>query len=398
MNKSIILVSLFGDYGLDNNDRISNVFNAFPDYNRFVITSDFNHATKCFKESSQSDFIKYIHVPNYKTNISFRRLYSHIVFAFKLTRFLNSCKIKPTFIYCAMPSSLAAYMCGKYCKKNDIKFVVDVIDLWPDSLLPISSLFKLLKPVIFPWRYITYQAYSMADYISAESEEYAKIALKKSKSMFYSYTYLGIDVNKTKILVSNSKFKCIEKAEDIWICYGGSLGNSYDFETLLDAIKYIHNKNIKYKFIFVGDGELKDYILKYSDANQLNVEITGRLPYNDYLKYLSICDIAINTFKESTKVVYSYKFNDYVASHLFVLNNLRGETSEMVNDYSIGLNFDKNNLSQILYEVCSKWEEYKVWKTNSIKLIEEKLETKIIYSRLSMDILRKLNLEDIKDC
>lgn len=71
-----------------------------------------------------------------------------------------------------MPTSTAAYVCGKYCKKHGVKFVIDVIDLWPDSLRPIVAGIKnrLLNLFIFPWKYITIQSYKMADVILGESK------------------------------------------------------------------------------------------------------------------------------------------------------------------------------------------------------------------------------------
>ncbi|MEI8084604.1 MAG: hypothetical protein WCG93_00165 [Paludibacter sp.] len=392
MKNRILLVSLFGDVNTDHNYRIGNIYKAFEGLDRYIITADFNHATKQYKPKDTTSYIHYLHVPAYSKNLSIRRLYSHVVFAIKLLSYLNSLSTLPQLIYCAMPASLTAYCCGRFCKRNNIKFVIDVIDLWPDSLFPISRKFEFIKPFIYPWSYITNKAYSMADYISAESKKYAQVALSKSNTKKWSYTYLGVDVEEMNNLVASSN--AINRSDDgqIWICYGGSLGNSYDFDSILKAIKYIDSKGIKYKFLFVAEGEYADMINSYILENKLNAVITGRMPYNDYLKYLSCCDIAINSFKKTTEVVYSYKFNDYVGLKLFVLNNLQGETAEMVDDYQIGINFRENNLSEILFDVCSNWEKYKLWKENSTNLINEKLNTAMIYNQLSSHVLSEFNL------
>ena len=193
-------------------------------------------------------------------------------------------------------------------------------------------------------------------------------------------------------LVLSSAVPDREVDDEIWICYGGSLGNSYDFGSILEAIKYIDSEGIKYRFFFVAEGECRNQISEYIEQHQLNAEITGRMPYNDYLKYLSRCDIAINSFKTTTKVVYSYKFNDYVGLKLFVLNNLHGETADMINEYSIGRNFNRYNLSQILLEVCYNWDTYKLWKNNAINLINEKLSSDMIYRKLADNIRTELNI------
>lgn len=124
----ILLVSLFGDI-YTNNSRISNIFHYTSNLTINVVTSDFNHGSKRYKECIDNINNHYLHVPAYKKNISIERIYSHIVFAYRLKKFLNSLQEIPTVIYCAMPTSTAAYVCGKYCKKHGVKFVIDVIDL-----------------------------------------------------------------------------------------------------------------------------------------------------------------------------------------------------------------------------------------------------------------------------
>jgi Glycosyltransferase len=389
-NLKIIFVSIFSDISSINNSRISNIYNSFANFEREIITADFDHTLKRYKEKDNFVIRKYIHVPGYKNNISLKRLYSHIVFAIKLRKYLNGMEEVPAIIYCSMPSSFAAYICGKYCQKNKAKFVIDVIDLWPDSLLPISPIFKLLKPFTYFWGLITNKAYGLADYISAESKKYMEVALSKSGTNNYSYTYLGIDLNHFDNLLQQSKIATINSKNEIWICYGGNLGNSYDFDSILNAIQHVDLNGIKYKFWFVGGGEKHQEIENYSQKHNLNVEITGFISYPDYLKHLSNCDIAINSFKKSTKVVYSFKFNDYVGTHLFVLNSLKGETAEMVQNYLIGLNYETDSLPDVLLSVCQNWKSYKLWKENTIPLIENCLNTKIIYENLKNDILLKL--------
>ena len=392
MKNRILLVSLFGDINTDHNYRIDNIYKAFEGFDRFIVTADFNHATKQYKPENNSDLIHYIHVPSYKKILSLNRIYSHVVFAIKLYKYLCSLNTLPQLIYCTMPASLTAYYCGRFCKKRNIKFVIDVMDLWPDSLIPISRKYKFIKPLLYPWSYFTNKAYSMADYISAESKKYAAVALSKAKTTKWSYTYLGVDIEEMDTLVKSSKVVNRTENEEIWICYGGSLGNSYDFDSILKAIKYIDSEGIKYRFFFVAEGEYRDQISRFIQENNLNAEITGMMPYNDYLKYLSRCDIAINSFKKTTEVVYSYKFNDYIGLKLFVLNNLRGETADMVNEYSIGRNFNHDNLSQILFEVCYNWETYKHWKENTVKLIDEKLCSNKIYRELALSVQSELEL------
>ena len=394
----ILVISLFGSYSENsNNSRINNIVSAFWDCEVQVITSNFDHGGKTIKQHQPRMIgnvkIAYLPVPSYKSNLSIARLYSHLLFAIRLKKWLKGLNYKPDLIYCAMPSSATAYVTGQFCKHNNISFVIDVIDLWPDSLIPIMPMRKLVKTLVAPWKWMTNCAYKSAGYISAESKSYMQKAHKVNSHVPASYTYIGVDMPMCRKLIQSSQVKVNKPNDEIWLCYGGSLGNSYGFDLVLEAIRYIHTKGVKYKMWFVGDGEKHREIEQFSKEYGLNVEITGRLPYGDLLKYLSVCDIAFNSFNENTLVVHSYKFNDYVATNCYVMNSLKGETSEIVENYGIGCNYNKGNLNSRLLEVCLKWGDLNSSLQGKMeRLIREKLDKDIIYTRLVEDIKDKLDL------
>jgi glycosyltransferase involved in cell wall biosynthesis len=382
--KKILLVSLFGDISDKNNSRLPKVYSALSGNMLQFITSDFDHHSRMYKKTEALPFGIYIHVPSYKRCLSVNRIVSHIFFAIKLRIELKKMDFKPDVLYCTMPTSTSAYVCGRFCRKNNVKFIVDVIDLWPESLYPVSRFYRILRIVFYPWKKITEKAYAYADVICAESKEYMRVAKYFNPTALSNYTYLGIDKMKINKLLSQSTIELDKPQDELWICYGGHLGNSYDFQAIINALIYIQNKKINYKFFFVGDGEKKNQILSFSSKYNLNVIITEVLPYCDYLKYLSFCDIGINAFKKKTKVVHSYKFNDYVAMNMLVLNNLPGETADMISTYKIGLNFNFSDypLSEALYEVCSNWHIYNKWKENNKQLISDLLDQDTIYKRM----------------
>ena len=351
--------------------------------NSVVLTTDFNHGKKRHYELGEADHENQVllHVPAYSSNLSIKRLWSHIVFAWRVKKYLNALGEKPAAVYCTMPTSSSAYVCAKYCKKHGAKFVIDVIDLWPDSLLPLVKGKAVIKVLLWPWTYLTRYAYRHADVIMGESVAYANEAKKYNREAPVCPVYLGIDVNIINQVKKNLPVHLDKPADEIWIAYAGSLGVSYDFNALLEAVKSIHGR-YKYKLWFVGDGVRHEEIETFIKQNGLNAEITGFLPYEQLLGYLSYCDIAVNIFRDSTKVVYSYKFNDYVAMDCFVLNSLEGETAEMVDEYQIGRNFNFNNnpLSEVLKDVLGNWNIYSVWRKNCQKLIDEKLDKAKIYA------------------
>lgn len=384
-----LLVSAFSNINAGSKSRALAIYNQIEG-EKIVITADFNHANKQYYSSEEMNHPDQVilHVPSYNSNISIKRIWSHIVFSKQIKRCLLSLDDKPDAIYCSMPTSSSAFVCAKFCKKYGIKFVIDVIDLWPDSLLPLVNGKAFIKALLYPWTCLTRYAYRHADVIIGESVAYANEAKKYNDHAKVYPIYLGVDINYIDKVKSDKPVRLQKTADEIWIGYAGSLGNSYDFDALLNAVRSIHGR-YKYKLWFIGDGVKREEIEQFIEVNGLNAEITGFLPYEKLLGYLSYCDIAVNVFRVNTKVVYSYKFNDYVAMNCFVLNSLVGETAQMVEEYRIGRNFDfdGNSLTHVLEETVSHWNEYSAWRRNAKKLIEDKLNKDRIYSVIK-DIFR----------
>lgn len=382
MNSHSILVSAFTNIEAVSNNRTLSILNQV-DGDKMVVTTDFNHAKKQYYEAGEAEHTQQVllHVPSYSTNISIKRIWSHLLFAQHLKKYLNALVKKPATVYCTMPTSSSAYVCARYCKKHGIRFVIDVIDLWPDSLLPLVKGKVIIKALLWPWTYLAHYAYKSADVIMGESVKYANEAKKHNPHAKVYPIYLGIDTHIANKIKNNPIVQLDKPSDEVWIAYAGSLGVSYDFKVLLDAVKNVHGR-YKYKLWFVGDGVRHDEIMSYIKQNGLNAEITGFLRYDQLLSYLFYCDIAVNIFRANTKVVYSYKFNDYVAMDCFVLNSLEGETAQMVDDYKIGRNFNftDNPLSAVLDDTLHNWEHYSKWNGNCQRIVSEKLDKEKIYS------------------
>jgi len=381
------LVSLFVYTGEDDNIRINTVYDLLKDkHDVTILTTNFNHRTKTkhnIKNSNRK--IVFIDVPKYKKNISLIRFFSHGVFAYRLYKYLKQSDVKPDKIYCILPTASSGYVCYRYCKKNNIPLAIDIIDLWPESFVAITPFPKLFAFLTFPWKKLSTFLYKKADYAFSESIEYANYAeLYRSKSRVLP-VYLGTDIERYKILIKKSSVYIQKPENEIWLAYGGGLGISYDFDVILEALLKLKNDKVNnIKFWFVGGGIKQQQIYNFITKHNLNAHITGFLPYHDYLKYLSFCDIAINSFKKETKVVHSYKFNDYILCGLAILNNLKGETSQIIEKYDIGINFDyeNNNLYSVLKTLISNKEHIAKMKNNSTFVAENVLNKKIIYSEM----------------
>lgn len=391
--KKIIIISLFF-YESSDNIRISTVYNLLKERGADVelITTDFNHRTKKKHDINlHSKDITFLKVPRYKKNLSVGRLFSHFVFALRLSSYLKKLPNKPSKIYCIVPTVSSGWVCSRYCRKNNIPFVADVIDLWPESLVVLSRWKKPLQWVTSPMKWMAQKVYRSADFLYAGSADYAEYAGKFNKKTKAIPVYLGTDVPRFRTLVGSSTEEIHKPKSQKWICFGGMLGNSYDIDIILEGFERLVKKGMAdVKLIFIGDGQERDRIERFGRKTGLDIEITGFLPYADYLKYLSMTDIAINSFKEGTRVAYSYKFNDYIAAGIPVANNVKGEMAELVKKYNLGRNFrnSADSFSESVYEMLDKPGLLSEMRKNATFVAASVLDKKVVYEEMLNQLMQ----------
>lgn len=96
----------------------------------------------------------------------------------------------------------------------------------------------------------------------------------------------------------NDLFSELNPRENLIISYFGNMGIAQDLNTLLEAIKYLQDKE-NIKFLFAGHGNKVEKIKKYKKDNKLNnIFIFDYLHGQDFEDALSISDILVVTLKK----------------------------------------------------------------------------------------------------
>lgn len=401
--KRVLFLSAFTNPYSYNNNRVMGVAGIFQakGWNVEIITTSFSHTYK----KQYSEFIRdqkplfsthFIPVPSYKSNISIIRLFSHFVFALKTYFYLKRLINKYDLIYCTVPTNLAPYLVNRLAKENKVPNVIDIIDIWPESFYLLAGKLQcIFKVLSYPWLLISHSLYRSAVILVSASKKYAEFGQQFHKYKVNEYL-LGVDKGFTKKLVAESLASLPFKMEnEVWIAYGGSLGNSYDFDIILGALVELELQKIKYRFFFIGGGVLEDRIKNRIKEKELNATITGRLDYADYLKWLDNCDIAINSYKKGSLVGYSYKFSDYLATGCCILNNLPGETAELVEKYKLGINFghNKNELASALRRLIEDQNLLSFYKSNVKKAVTNEFSKAVIMEKLYTSITNRLGFK-----
>lgn len=367
-----------------------------------IVTTSFSHRTKRQREvtSEQLAKINYkltlLNEPGYKRNVSLNRFYSHFILGRNLNKYLRKRK-KPDVIYCSVPSLDAAKVAALYAQKHNIRFIIDIQDLWPEAFKMIFNIPVISDIIFYPMKRAADLIYRTADEIIAVSETYKNRALAKNSKVVNGVTvFLGTDLEYFDELYEINKYEN-KPSDEIWICYAGTLGHSYDLTTVFDALDLVKKEysisNVK--FIVMGDGPLKENFEAYSKSKQVNALFTGRLDYGKMLGIMGACDIAVNPITKGAAQSIINKHGDYAAAGLPVLNTQESEEyRNLVSSYNMGLNCNNNDpidLAEKLVVLLKNVEMRIEMGINSRKLAEEKFDRRNSYKRILKTITKTPN-------
>lgn len=368
----ILIVSLF--YHPDMPSRTHMAYDYYcENYDAAILTADFVHPWKKHDKEPWSNCIK-IHVPGYKTNMSLARIFSHFIYAVKIGKVLD--KQKPDLVYICVPPNLSSLLAVRWAKRNHVKSIVDIIDIWPNINAPSNKIFALFYKA---WIGIRDKAVEQANEIILECAIY-KEHVKRANC-----TVIPLCREPAHILATDLH-------DALRILYLGAFSTSYDFQTLLRICTEL-TKMRNVELYLIGDGAEKAAFLESLVCAKINYTDYG-IVYDDSKKeeIMSRCDFGYNGFKEGIVIGQSYKSLDYLASGLAVINNLKGELAEMVDEYSCGFNFQSDSIEELIEKMRGMTiADVSLMKHNSQKLFKEKLSWSVYMN--SMDSVMQ-GLED----
>lgn len=347
MKKKICIISAFDNWPLRANSRMANVFDYFSErkYDVSIIISDFSHAKKTkINQDKLPNYVTTINTLPYFKNMSFRRIFSHYDFSKKVTKVL--CAKKPEIVYVIVPPNFAAYFCAKYCKKENISCVLDIIDLWPETL-PINN--TVVKHIFnctvgYGWRWIRNCVLKETTYIISETNRYAPYLESERKDIHVVFLSKGRKLQ---------KYQSFErKSRKLVIGFIGNVNKIINFDSLLYILKHVSTWQISFEIIASGEG-MNNLLFRLEQTN-IDYYCYG-IVYDEEekRKIMSGWDFGYNGQKDSVVTGLSYKSIDYLYYGVPLLNSVKSDTWEFVEKKKCGFNFMNNDraLKQLVISI-----------------------------------------------
>lgn len=360
-------------------------------YSKYQEMKEYKDKEYLIEKIDGINFIWIKTTPYYSNGIS--RVKNMISYTYKVLKYIPQLNLsQPDVIVGSSVHLFAVWAAYRLSSKYNIPFIMEVRDIWPQSLVDMgmSKLHLFIILLGFLERYL----YRKADKIISNlpyAYEHIKQFVSKEK---FAWISNGVDL-------SNIKYIPKAKSEKIIIGYMGSLGIANSMDSFFETTnKFKNNKNIE--FHIYGEGKLKQKYIDFVQNHNLNdtVKIMNLVPKNKVSDILNSFDVVYLSLKDSPLYRFGISLNklfDYMASGrviIFAGNSKNNPIKDAKAGYSIAPN-DVESLEKTILEIYSLSQEKRneigqkirhyAEQNYSIEVLVDKLET------LLEDEIRKKN-------
>ena len=324
-------------------------------YTVTLLTSDFNHYSKQKRDISafRKDYpdyenIEFLSLAPYKRNISIRRYFSELKYKKVVKKWVEENIDKYDVVYVSMPEIPTILGIKDVVNKKRIPMIIDVRDLRPEALRVVLKNELVYRIATYYMKLQANIAYASADELVAVSQEYLDRALSVNRySKNPKVVYIGSIIEKfDKGVKKYSDYITVGK-DEFYLIYAGTIGASYDLETLVLAMEELqkrNQKNIKLRILGQGPNENSLKAL-CKDRNINNVEFIGFVDYEEMAAYLSKSHVAINALKARGSQSIINKVADYLSAGIPMLSSsIKPEMKKLISINEVGINYEPEDV------------------------------------------------------
>lgn len=273
-------------------------------HDTIIIAANYNHFSQNFIETTakvgEIDYtfevpFMWIPTPAYRGN-SIARFLNMLVFSVKIltSKYLSS-QSPPDIIIGSSPHLFAAFSAALLAKRLKIPFILEVRDLWPESLIELGRL-SSHHPLIKLMKKIELYLYKKSDKIISLLPAVNKYLIEqgvKDKNIIWLPN--AIDAKNIPNNLPNIK------SDKFTIMYAGAHGLANDLDTVLYAAKILQ--------------------FKY-DAQHIRIILLGDGPEKNRLKQLAVkLNLSIVDFQDSVSKTKIYSVLNTADAFLMLLKN-----------------------------------------------------------------------------
>lgn len=335
------------------------------------LCSNWDHISKKNHSVDVSKNIHMIRVPGYKKNISFSRIFSHLIFSFKLL-FHPSLWRFDVCLVCVPPSFsyVVALIAAKVRRKP---VIVDVVDLWPEAL-PLPRVLKngFMFFVGAPWIFFRNFFYSRATRLLSHCKYFLTCLHRHDDP---KASYLPLTQQDLSLFEIPSHREKID--QQIRILVLGSINHVLDIQSLVRILMDLSGlgKEPKVVLEIVGSGENKANLLEAISHQAPKVDVIDHGVIFEPVqkaKILSRCHFGYNGYRQTSAIGITYKSIDFSSAAVVFLNSLQGDLNDLVDEYGAGFNYKIGKEKELVQKILAlKTKDFELMSQASRKMARD---------------------------
>lgn len=356
LKKKVLIITqcFYPEIGSAGN-RMKNIFKLLSEngYSVDVITTEPSYPNKMIYEDGKfwddeelnrnARSVIRITVKNRKYSQSIiNRLYYYLEMMFKMIFYILRDKNKYDIVFASSPPIFIGFIGLVSKKQYNSKLILDVRDLWPESLKGVDVFNYRL--IFWVFNYLEKLLYQKSDEIIVNSYEFLQHITLKSNVPATKIGFMpnsAMNSELTDILNPiNSDFKVI---------YTGNIGLAQDVDILKDLSKMLSKHNISLSI--VGYGMKKNDLINYVKKEKLtNVQFFAPMTRKECFelnKKHHVGFVSLND-KEVFNTVLPGKIVDYLTCGLPIVASVSGYAKEIIEKENTGYVSEKRDVKEIL--------------------------------------------------
>lgn len=311
-------------------------------------------------------------LPNRKNWERFLNYSSFCVSASVVGGFLR----RPDVLIATSPQLLVG-LAGSLVARRRIPFVLEVRDLWPESLIPTgksdgtSSLYQVLDR-------IANHLYGRATKIVSVSDAIRRylVSEKRMAPSKVAVVENGVDLDTFVPSVPDREWRArMASNGEVVFSYIGTLGNAMGLESVLEAAGQLQEIAPAVRFAMVGEGAERETLEKAARRKGLsNVKFYGGQPRRDIPKIISASDVCMVLLRRSEvfKTVIPSKMLEFMACGRPLLLGVDGQARQILESARAGLFVEPENAEALVdgvQQIIARRDEWKSWGENGAEHI-----------------------------
>jgi glycosyltransferase involved in cell wall biosynthesis len=312
--------------------------------------------------------VRLVAVRPYDKNVSLARIGSHRDFGRTFERLANESISsgqleRPDIILASLPPLEGPEAAARLARRLDATFVLDVMDVWPetfDRLLPGPGFLKrLVKPFLLGGMLKRRQSLvNEADAVSAATQTYADTALRGAPASLPRHVcYVGAYPQEFEapprtinhVPLPDGENAAAADSPPLECVYAGTLEAGQDLDVLAAAARQLAAAGVKATIHVAGTGAAEAGLRRAAATlgGSCRMEVHGLLPRQAYVSLLARCDVGLVCVKPESLVAVPYKACDYAAAGLALLNSLPGELQRLIDDHAAGVAYTAGDAASL---------------------------------------------------